>query len=293
ASNPDFAWSSVYPVVYVFSAMPPFSQTRSRSGLLALGFSPGSQADAGRGIEGLQPRPTDHQSPDLKSLLRRLCTQKYGRGYPPSRTITAQLRSLILVRCSLVSPPQRRPVVRRVRRIVRCVRIVVASAHAPQRWLGVVPLVVQAALVLDPRQPRLHLVELRARHHVLRLRRQDRRNLILHRCNAVRRRRMVAERLRQRARLVLLERRQLLKDAHHALRIVPRLVHVLNAKEVRLRLVLARELQEGQRDRKLRCLIDAVARPRPLRENNQRNLTELHIVQLGHLARGMVRRHVR
>src|ERR1700722_9751778 len=112
--------------------------------------------------------------------------------------------------CFSLSPSQRRLIRAAVRAGV--VGIIVRRAGAPQRGLVGILLVIQPALVLDARQSRLHAIELAGSHQVVRARRQNCRNLRLYVGNAVRSRRVVAERPRERARLVLLQRRQLFED---------------------------------------------------------------------------------
>src|ERR1035441_7267938 len=67
----------------------------------------------------------------------------------------------------------------------------------------------------------------------------------------------------------------------------------LKAQVVSLRLKLARELQQAHRNRQLRSLIDAVARPRSLGEDDQRDRRDGCVVAPRHLARGMVGADVR
>src|SRR5471030_250056 len=74
----------------------------------------------------------------------------------------------------LISPSQRRLIIA----ATSCwsIRIVVSGAGAPQRGLVAVLLVIQPALVLDPRQSSLHGIELAGGHQVVRPSRQDRRD---------------------------------------------------------------------------------------------------------------------
>ena len=70
--------------------------------------------------------------------------------------------------------------------------------------------------------------------------------------------------------------------------IVAGLVHVLDAEPVGFGLVRAGELEEGHGDRELRGLVDAVAGPGALGEDDERDGADLRVVHAGHLAGGVV-----
>ena len=91
--------------------------------------------------------------------------------------------------------------------------------------------------------------------------RQDAGNLFLRVQDAVGSLRVVGECLGYQARLALFKSLNLLKEADEGLRIVAGAVHVLHAQVVGLRLELARELQEGDRNGQLRGFVNAVAGP--------------------------------
>ena len=149
------------------------------------------------------------------------------------------------------------------------------------------------AFILNTRKAGLDVVELAGCDDVVGSRRQNRGDLIFGVRDTVRRLGMIGKGLGQGAGLVFFESVQLLKEGDEALRIVARLVHVLHAKIVGLRLVGARELEEGKRDGELCGFVDAVAGIGALAENDQRHRGNLGVKALGLLARGVVRNYVR
>src|SRR5271169_5600473 len=152
----------------------------------------------------------------------------------------------------LVAPLQGRAVVVRLVAGVAAVAAaaivgVIVAGGAPQCGTVLVLVIGQLAAVLDGRQPRLHVLEFRSIHNILGTRRQDAVDLFLALGDAVRSLRVSRESLGQRARLLLLLGLHLLEEGNEGFRIVPRLVHVLDAQVIGLRLEAAGEREEGQR----------------------------------------------
>src|SRR5208282_1950659 len=120
----------------------------------------------------------------------------------------------------LLIPPLQRGAV--VIRLVRGVAAVAAAAIAgmivaggtPQRGTVLVLVIGQLAAVLDGRQPRLHVLELRGVHNILGTRRQDVIDLFLALGDALRSLRVGSEGLGQRARLLLLLGLHLLEEGN-------------------------------------------------------------------------------
>src|ERR1700745_583939 len=101
----------------------------------------------------------------------------------------------------IVAPLQRRTV---IIILLPVLGLVARIRSPPQARLRRILLVQQLLLVLNRRQPSLHLVKLRGRHELLLLRREDVSDLILRFLYAVRVLWMRIERLGERTRLLLL-----------------------------------------------------------------------------------------
>src|SRR5258708_6231529 len=76
-------------------------------------------------------------------------------------------------------------------------------------------------------------------------------------------------------------------------RVVPGLVHVLQAEEVRLALGVATELQERQRKRDVQPFIESVSGQSGRTQKDQGNRGELEYLTFGRVLRSMPRGHVR
>ena len=90
---------------------------------------------------------------------------------------------------------------------------------------------------------------------------------------------------RQRPRLLLLHRLQLLKESHKRLRIVSRFIHVLQTKVVRFRLKPALEAKEGHRQSQPSHLISSVTDAAA--HENQRDGRKICILRASQLPRSM------
>src|SRR5216683_2926485 len=172
--------------------------------------------------------------------------------------------------------------------VVGIVGVVVAAAYATEGGLVAVALVVELALVLDAGESGLYVVELAGGDDVVRLRGHDSGDLVLGAANSVGGLGVVGEDLGEGAGLVLLECVDLLEELDVGLGIVAGLVHVLEAEPVGLALEVAGELEEGQRDGELGGLVDAIAGPGALGEDDQGDGADLRVVHAGRLASGVV-----
>src|SRR5436305_11318997 len=88
---------------------------------------------------------------------------------------------------------------------------------------------------------------------------------------------MAGKSLGQRARLLFLLRLKFLKEGHKGVRIITRLVHVLQAKIISFSFKAARELHEGERqpnaDRLAGCIADAAPNEDQWEGRNIENLS--------------------
>src|SRR5271170_6141309 len=155
-----------------------------------------------------------------------------------------------LVAITVIPPLQRRVA------IVRGGAILAGSVGGrspPQARLAGVLVIDYLAPVLQRRQPRFHILELRGSHRILRPRREYLLDLFLGFGNAVWRLRMSREGLGQRARLLLFHRLQFLEERNKRLRVIPCLVHILQAQIVRLGLKAPLEAQKSHRQSQTGC----------------------------------------
>src|SRR6267142_2823388 len=111
------------------------------------------------------------------------------------------------------------------RTIVSCGRRRIAGGCATQRWLLAVLRVIHLAFVLDAGKAGLHVVELRRRHDILRLCRQDGRDFFLRVLDAVSRRWVRFKSARESTGLLLIEGLYFLEEGKKGLRVIPGLVH--------------------------------------------------------------------
>src|SRR5687767_15093863 len=101
---------------------------------------------------------------------------------------------------------------------------------------------------------------------------------------------MRPEHLRDRTGLCGLLRLQLLEEAHGCTRIVPGLIKVLEAQEVRFAFVLPRELKELQRNQEACRLTNTEARRTA--QEDQRNRRNVDDLRLRSVLRSVTRGHV-
>src|ERR1700686_3051511 len=127
---------------------------------------------------------------------------------------------------ALIPPLQRRMIIVTSRSILAGL---IAGRSPPQTWLTAILIIDHLAPVFERSQTRFHVVEFRCRHRVFRTRRQDLLNLLLRLGNAVGSLWMRSESLSQRSRLLLFHPLQFLEEGNKRLRVVSRLVHVLQA----------------------------------------------------------------
>src|SRR5208282_1301402 len=144
-------------------------------------------------------------------------------------------------------------------------------------------------------QPRFDVVEFRRSHRVLRSGRQNLLDLVLGRSDAIRRLRMRGKSLRQRSRLLLFHGLKFFEKSDERLWVISRLVHILQAEVVRLRLKPTLEAQESYRQSQTSRLVRSVSNS-PADENkwNGREVGILRPGQLpGRVAGADVRNFVR
>ena len=174
--------------------------------------------------------------------------------------------------------------------IVRVVGVVVAAAAGGAAEGGLVAAlaVVDLALVFEAGEAGLDVVELGGGDHVVGTGGQDGGDLFLRVDDAVGGLGVVGEDLGEGAGLVLFEGVEFFEELDEGLRVVAGLVHVLDAEPVGFGLVHAGELEEAHGDGELGGLVDAVAGPGALGEDDQRDGADLDVVHLGHLTGGVM-----
>src|SRR5271163_5024664 len=167
----------------------------------------------------------------------------------------------------------------------------VAGRGAAQAGLAPIFLVNHFVTVFDGRKPRFYVVKLRGRNDVLRARRKNGRNLLLRRRNAIRSLRVRSECFGDCARLLLFFGLNLFKEADEGLRVVSRLIHVLQPQIVCFRLKIALELHERQRQAQAGGFVDSVADAAS--NEDKRNGADVRPLRARHLASAVACRNVR
>ncbi len=157
---------------------------------------------------------------------------------------------------------------------------------------GVRVLVVDLHVGFDHAEAVLDDVELGGGDDVFVARRKDRGDFFLRSFDAIGRRRMGGENLRDRAGLLLFIGSDFFEEGDEGVRIVAGLVHVLQAEVIGFAFINARELQEGHRDRELHALIDGVASPGVRDENHRGDHGHLDHVLMGGLLGAVARADV-
>src|SRR5207253_9040670 len=120
----------------------------------------------------------------------------------------------------------------------------------------------------DVAKATLHLVEFRSRYDVFLASRENARDFLLRVRNALGRGRVSGENLWDSAGATLLVGLDALEEGYVRVRIVPRLVHVLNTEEIRFAFGVARKLQERQRYRHIQALVQGVSDRKSTRLNS-------------------------
>src|SRR5215469_3111475 len=159
----------------------------------------------------------------------------------------------------------------------------VSRCRTPQGGLVGTLIIHNLPAILDAGQSRFHVSELRSGDHVLRASRKDAANLFLRFADSIGSLRMRRKRLGKRPGFLLLTSLQLLEELHERIRIVSRLVHVLQAKVVGFRLKAAREAQKCQRQsqacRRTNGITDAASYEDQRNGSNVRPLSARHLTR--------------
>src|SRR5215470_17089215 len=134
--------------------------------------------------------------------------------------------------------------------VIRGVRIITGRL-----LLGLFGLAAQGRLIFcvgdlagehNPAQTPLYLIKFRSRNDVFLARGENARNFALRVLNALRGGRMRGKDFRDAARMPFFIGLQALEESHVGVRVVPRFVHILETKKVRLAFGVTREFQESE-----------------------------------------------
>src|SRR5579871_2835067 len=131
---------------------------------------------------------------------------------------------------AVVAAFQSRPIVTAIRTLAGAVG---GGSPAQARFPGIF-LVGHLAAVFQLRKPCFHILKLGSVHDILRLCRENRRDLLLRSFNPVRSLRMRRKSFGQGSRLLLLLRLNLFEEGYERLRIVPGLIHILQTEIIGL-----------------------------------------------------------